>query len=222
MRTSPAFLAAVVLAAASPVLHAQEAPARFKGDIGFTVAPLFKTYIDEPSCCTPPGAWLTWGTGKFRLQADYTHNRRRQLSYPGYYEEHQGHEIVVLRAYRDDFVEHVGSAALYWRLSENARVTPHLLVGLVYINRANRRCVAQGEPLQRIPARTHDPDELLYRVEFVAGEERRCLNEPHPTFNGILPQAGLGFDIPIGSRFFARAQVRAPVLEFRIGAGLRF
>ena len=97
---------------------------------------------------------------------------------------------------------------------------PHLLCGIAYVSRAVGRCVAHGAPLVQLPARPNDPNELLYRVEFAEGVERRSLGKPALRLHGILPQAGLGFNVPIGSRFVARAQVRAPVLEFRIGAGL--
>ena len=224
MRTCFRLIATVLLlVAAPPAVHAQGTSPRFKGDVGVTVAPLFKTYIDERSCCTPIGAWLTWGTGRFRLQTDYAYNRRRYTNHSGYYQEHQGQEIAVLRADLDDHVEHAGSAALYWRLSEGGRVTPHLLFGLAYLNRADRRCVAQGAPLQQMAARPHDPDELLYHVDFAPGEEERCLDEPPAiTWNRWLPQAGLGFDVSIGSRLLVRTQVRAPLLDFRVGAGIRF
>ena len=38
----------------------------------------------------------------------------------------------------------------------------------------------------------------------------------------IFPQVGVGADIPIGSRVFARAQFRLFIAEVRIGVGLRF
>ena len=46
----------------------------------------------------------------FRLQMDYVHNRRRYLTYAGYYEEREGQEIVVQRAYLDTHVEQVANA----------------------------------------------------------------------------------------------------------------
>ncbi len=101
-------------------IHAQEiASTPSWGDVGGSFAPWFKAYLDVESCCNPPGGWVTWGTGKFRLQMDYVHNRRRYLTYSGYYEEREGQEIVVQRAYLDTHVEQVANALVYWRLSEN-------------------------------------------------------------------------------------------------------
>ncbi len=202
-------------------IHAQEtASTPSWGDVGGSFAPWFKAYLDVESCCNPPGGWVTWRTGKFRLQMDYLHNRRRYLTYAGYYEEREGQEIVVQRAYLDTHVEQVVNALVYWRLSENSRASPHLLFGLAYWNLADRPCVAGDEPVVRLPPRPHDPYERLYRVEFTEGEEQRCLDEPPVRFHRIHPQIGVGVDIPIGARFFARAQAR--LLEVRIGLGLRF
>ena len=77
----------------------QESGSPSWGDVGVSVSPLFKTSLDFKSCCNPLGGWVTWGTGMFRLQTDYVHNRRRYRDYTGYYEERQGQEIVVERDY---------------------------------------------------------------------------------------------------------------------------
>ncbi len=118
-------------------------------------------------------------------------------------------------------------ASLDWRLSEHTRVSPHVFFGLLYWNFAARSCVAAGEPVVRLPARPHDPDELLYRVDFAEGEEQRCLDDSPRRSHLILPQVGVGVDIPIGSRVFARAEVRGygklPVPnQVRMGVGVRF
>ena len=190
--------------------------------MGISVSPLFRAHVDVESCCTPLGGWVTWGTGTFRLQMDYVHNRRRYLDYPGYYEERLGQEIAVERAYLDTHVEQAVGAALDWRVWEHAGVSPHVLLGLTYWNYADRPCVARGEPLVRRPARPHDPNELLYRVDFAEGEEQRCLDDSPYRSHLIFPQVGVGADIPIGSRVFARAQFRLFIAEVRIGVGLRF
>ena len=213
---------ALVLVGGSRAVQAQEStPTASWGDVGVSVLPFFKAYLDVESCCTPLGGWVTWGTGKFRLQMDYVHNRRRYLDYPGYYEERQGQEIIVQRAYLDTHVEQIVGAALYWRVSEHSRFSPHVLLGFAYGNFVDRPCVAAGEPVVRRPARPHDPNELLYRVDFADGEEQWCLDEKPPIrFRRIGLQVGVGGDIPIGSRFFARVQAR--LIEVRIGVGLRF
>ena len=204
-------------------VHAQEtASTPSWGDVGGGFAPFFRANLDEASCCNPPGGWVTWGTGRFRLQMDYLHNRRRYLTCAGYYGEREGQETVVQRAYLDTHVEQVASPLVYWRLSENSHASPHFLFGLAYWNFADRLCVAGSDPVVQLPPRPHDPNEWLYRVEFAEGEEQRCLDESPSRFHRIHPQIGVGADIPIGSRFFARAQARAFSAELRIGVGLRF
>ena len=211
--------------AAQSSAPAAEAPDSRSGwrafDAGISLSPLFIAYIDVPPQ-PAAGGWVTWGAGKFRVQIDYVHNRRRYVTYPGYYEEREGQEIVVQRAYLDTHVEQVTGASLYWRLSERAPFSTHLLLGLAYWNLADRRCVARGEPVVRLPPRAHDPNELLFRVEFAEGEERRCADRPAIRFQRITPQVGAGFDVPIGSRVFGRAQLRLFLLEVRIGVGVRF
>ena len=131
-------------------VHAQETASW--GDVGISVSPLFTVYVHRESCCTPPGGWVTWGTKKFRLHVDYVHNRRRDLIYQDFRgEERQGQTITVQRAVVGTHVEQVSAAALYWRLLEHARVSPHLLLGLGYWKFTDRYCVAGGEPVQREP-----------------------------------------------------------------------
>ena len=210
-------LIATVLAgsAGARAVHAQGTTTPSWGDVGISVSPLFTVYVHRESCCTPPGGWVTWGTKKFRLQVDYVHNRRRDLIYQDFRgEERQGQTTLsVQRAVVGTHVEQVSVAALYWRLLEHARVSPHLLLGLGYWKFTDRYCVAGGEPVQREP-------DGRYRVDFAEGEEQRCVdNSPH-RWHRIFPQVGVGMDIQIGSRVFARVQ--AQLLSVRLGVGLRF
>ena len=201
--------------AGARAVHAQGTTTPSWGDVGISVSPLFTVYVHRESCCTPPGGWVTWGTKKFRLQVDYVHNRRRDLIYQDFRgEERQGQTTLsVQRAVVGTHVEQVSVAALYWRLLEHARVSPHLLLGLGYWKFTDRSCVAGGEPVQREP-------DGRYRVDFAEGEEQRCVdNSPH-RWHRIFPQVGVGMDIPIGSRVFARVQ--AQLLSVRLGVGLRF
>ena len=187
-------LIATVLAgsAGARAVHAQGTTTPSWGDVGISVSPLFTVYAYRESCCTPPGGWVTWGTKKFRLQVDYVHNRRRDLIYEDFRgEERQGQTITVQRAVVGNHVEQISVAALYWRLLEHARVSPHLLLGLGYWKFTDRRCVAGGEPVQREP-------DGRYRVDFAEGEEQRCVdNSPHRWYR-VFPQVGVGMDIQIG------------------------
>ena len=212
--------------AGARAVHAQEtAPRPSWGDVGVGVSPLFRVSRYVESCCTPLSGWVTWGTGKFRLHTDYVHNPRRYRYYRDYNEERLGQEIVVERAYLTTDVDQTVGVALDWRWSEHTRVSPYLLLGLSYWNLATGvPCVARGEPVVRRPAPPHDPDELLYRVDFAEGEEQECRSRDQ-IYQYISPQLGLGVDSPIGARVFVRAQARLTLYlatEFRIGVGLHF
>ena len=204
----------------SPAMHAQEAVTPARGGLGVGVSPLFKAFLDVPSCCTPPSGWVTWGTGKYRLQVDFVRNRLQQRGHGGYYEDRHGQEIVVQRASSTTYRDRVVGAALYLRLREMPRVSPHLLLGLAYWHRSQNHCVAWGKPVERLPSRAHDANELLYRVDFAPGEEQRCAASSARSSRAIAPVLGAGVDIPFGRRFFARVQAR--LVEVRVGGGLRF
>ena len=203
----------IALLSARPVAAQNENAPKWKFDAGVSVSPLFKAYLDEPSCCTPLGGWMTVGSGRFRLQVDYARNEREQLSYADYYEEHMGEEIVVERAYLDTNVEQAVGVVGYWRLSKNRRLTPHLLFGLGLWHLADRPCVAEGLPNIGTPQSGQ-----RFRVDFSGG--RPCAGEPFLTRVSIRPQVGAGIDYALNSRIFARVQLR--LLEVRVGAGIRF
>ncbi len=187
---------------------------KWKFDAGVSVSPLFKTYLDEPSCCTPLGGWVTAGSGRFRLQVDYARNERERLGFAEYYEERLGQEIVVERGYQDRSIDQTVGVAAYWRLSGNRRLTPHLLLGMGLWRLADRRCVAEGAP----PVVGTPQPGQRFRVDFAGG--RPCAGKPFDTSFRIWPQVGAGIDYALGSRAFARVQLR--LLELRVGAGIRF
>lgn len=199
---------AALLSAPPAAAQAANAP-KWKFDAGVSVSPLFKAYLDAPSCCNPIGGWATVGQGRFRLQMDYARNERQYLSYPTYYEERGGREVAVEYAYLDEHVEQVAGAALYWRLLRNRRLTPHLLLGLSLAHLADRPCVAETPPEGAGQRR---------RIEF--SRPNPCAGEPFLTSFRIWPQVGAGVDYALNSRFFVRAQVR--LLEARVGFGVRF
>ena len=210
-------LIATVLAciAGARAVHAQAAPPPSWGDVGVHWSPVFWLEDDlDVDYGTPPGVWVTWGTGKFRLQMDYQRSRQQFLLFgQRSFENYQGQDIIVYRATQRTAVNHVGEVGLYWRLLEHARVSPHLLFGLQYWNLGVRRCVATGDPVQR------EPDER-YRVDFAEGEEQRCGDDP--LMRRHLPHAvlGGGVDLVLGSRVFVRVQ--AQFFQVRLGVGLRF
>lgn len=203
---------AALLSAPPAAAQAANAP-KWKFDAGVSVSPLFKAYLDAPSCCNPIGGWATVGQGRFRLQMDYARNERQSLSYPAYYEEREGREIAVERAYLDEHVEQAAGVALYWRLLRNRRLTPHLLLGMSLARLADRPCVAEGLPGGGLP----ESGQRL-RVEF--SQPNPCAGEPFLTRFRIWPQVGAGVDYAPASRFFVRAQIR--LLEARVGLGVRF
>ena len=61
-------------------VHAQAAPPPSWGDVGVHWSPLFWLENLDVDYGTPPGVWVTWGTGKFRLQMDYQRSRQQCTS----------------------------------------------------------------------------------------------------------------------------------------------
>ena len=145
--------------------------------MGVHWSPLFWLEDVDLDYGTPPGVWVTWGTGTFRLQVDYQRSRQQYSIYSGVrmIETYQGQQDTpVYRALQRTAVNHVGEALVYWRVLDHARVSPHLLVGFQYLNIGERRCFATGEPVPR------EPDG--YHVDFAPGEEttvrRRSADAP--------------------------------------------
>ena len=136
--------------AGAHAVHAQEtAPTPSWGDVGVNWSPVFWLEDLDVDYGTPPGVWVTWGTGKFRLQMDYQRSRQQYVLFgQRSFENYQGQDIIVYRATQRTAVNHVGEVGLYWRLLEHSRVSPHLLFGLQYLNLGKRFCVATGEPVQ--------------------------------------------------------------------------
>ena len=208
-------LIATVLAciAGARVVHAQAAPPPSWGDVGVSWSPVVRLeYLDRPYG-RPPGVWVTWGAGKFRLQMEYVRSRLRSDNAERKIENHQGQEIPVYRAARSTNVYQVGAVAVHWRFMRDWPVSPHVLFGLQYLNIAHRPCVAPGDPVQREP-------NGRYRVDFAEGEEQRCVDDPVISRHRVFPVIGGGIDIPLGTRVFARAQVQ--IFQVRLGVGVRF
>lgn len=125
--------------------------------------------------------------------------------------KHRGQEIVVQRAYLDTHVEQVVGVSAYWRLSKNRRLTPYLLFGMGLWHLADRPCVAEGSPVVG-----KSPPGQRFRVDFAG--ERPCAGKPFVANFRISPQVGVGLDASLGSRMFARVQLR--LIEVRVGAGI--
>ena len=176
--------------------------------------PLFWLEDVDVDYGTPPGVWVTWGTGTFRLQVDYQRSRQQFLLFgQRSFETYQGQQdTLVYRATQRTAVNHVGETLVYWRVLDHARVLPHLLFGFQYLNIGERRCVATGEPVPR------EPDG--YHVDFAPGEEQRCGDDPLMRRHLRRVVVAGGVDIALGSRVFARVQ--AQVFQVRVGVGLRF
>ena len=207
--------ALAITGGARPVLHAQETAAPSWGDVGVHWSPLFWLENLDLDYGTPPGVWVTWGTGTFRLQVDYQRSRQQYSIYSGVrmIETYQGQQDTpVYRALQRTAVNHVGEALVYWRVLDHARVSPHLLVGFQYLNIGERRCFATGEPVPR------EPDG--YHVDFAPGEEQRCGNDPLMRRHLRRWVIAGGIDLALGSRVFARLQ--AQFFQIRLGVGLRF
>ena len=203
----------IALLSARPVAAQNENAPKWKFDAGVSVSPLFKAYLDEPSCCTPLGGWMTVGSGRFRLQVDYARNEREQLSYADYYEEHMGEEIVVERA-----------LPRYQRGAGRGRGGVLALVQKPTVDPASAfwpgAMASGGPPLRRRGIAEHRDAAVRqrFRVDFSGG--RPCAGEPFLTRVNIRPQVGAGIDYALNSRIFARVQLR--LLEVRVGAGIRF
>ena len=221
-----ALTATLVGALGSPATHAQtrESTPSSRGDAGVTISPAFRHDIDSPSVCCPGGGWVRFGTGTFRLHVDYLHSRRRRNSLGGYPITHEGREASVQRVGLSIAVQQESNLLISWRASHGPRYSLHVLFGLMYRHFANRYCVAFDGPLVRLQPTPWpwEPDDVVFRAELTADERRQCEAQQPRTDHVIWPQAGVGLDVPIGRRFFARAEWRLVLSDFRIGAGIRF
>lgn len=203
--------------------QAQEAPS-WRGNVGVTVSPAFRQYFDVPPQCCPVGGWVAVGSGAFRLQADYLRGRRRSTGYGGYPFTHEGREASVQRVSLTTEVQHESNLLVSWRALDRPAYSLHLLLGAIYRHMANRFCVAFDGPLVRLSPTPYPwaPDDIVFRADLTADEKRRCEAERPRTNQVVWPQAGIALDVPIGDRFFARAEGRLVLFDFRIGAGIRF
>lgn len=203
--------------------QAQEAPLS-RGNVGVTVSPAFRQYLDVPPQCCPVGGWVTVGSGAFRLQADYLRSRRRSTGSGGYPFTHEGREASVQRVSLTTEVQHETNLLLSWRALDRPAYSLHLLFGAFYRHMANRFCVAFDGPLVRLSPAPYPwgPDDIVFRADLTADEKRRCEAERPRTSQVVRLQAGIALDVPIRGRFFARAEGRLVLLDFRIGAGIRF
>ena len=203
--------------------QAQEAPL-WRGNVGVTVSPAFRQYLDVPAHCCPVGGWVEVGSGAFRLQADYLRSRRRSTGFGGYPIMHEGREASVERVSLTTEVHHESNLLVSWRALDRPAYSLHLLFGAFYRHMANRFCVAFEGPLVRMSPAPYPwaPDDIVFRAELTAEEKRRCEAERPRTSQVVWVQAGIALDVPIGDRFFARAEGRLVLFDFRIGAGIRF
>ena len=204
--------------------RAQEATPPWRGNAGVTLSPAFRQYLDVPPHCCPVGGWVAVGSGAFRLQADYLRSRRRTTGYGGYPFTHEGREASVQRVSLTTEVQHESNLLVSWRALDRPAYSLHLLFGAFYRHMANRRCVAFDGPLVRLTPAPYPwaPDDIVFRADLTADEKRRCEAERPRTNQVVWPQAGMALDVPIGDRFFARAEGRLVLFDFRIGAGIRF
>ena len=215
---------AVLLGPGAAGARAQESTPPSRGAAGVTLSPAFRQYFDVPPHCCPVGGWVAFGSGTFRLQADYLRSHRRSTGYGGYAITHEGREASVQRVSLTTEIQHESNVLVSWRALDRPAYSLHLLFGAIYRHRANRRCVAVDGPLVRLSPAPHpwDPDDIVFRADLTADEKRRCEAERPITDQIAFPQAGLALDMPIGHRFFVRGEGRLLLLDFRIGAGIRF
>jgi hypothetical protein len=203
--------------------QAQEAPS-WRGNVGVTVSPAFRQYFDVPPQCCPVGGWVTIGSGAFRLQVDHVRSHRRSTGSGGYPFTYEGREASVQRVSLTTEVQHESNLLVSWRALDKPAYSLHLLFGAFYRHMANRFCVAFDGPLVRLSPAPHPwaPDDIVFRADLTADEKRRCEAERPRTSQVVRLQAGMALDVPIGDRFFARAEGRLVLLDFRVGAGIRF
>ena len=188
--------------------------ALFKFDAGVTFSPYFHyDFWDDLPCCSPRdgwyGGWFTLGSGRFRLQVDYARGRAQESSYVRGFELLGESEAQIDRETRDEYdFQEIGASA-YWRFSKSPRWTPHLLLGVGTWQSSVQSCVAQGVPSGGA-------------TRVALGDGASCSGGSSESDTGVFPLVGAGVDITIKGRFFGRMQFRAPLMEVRVGAGLRF
>lgn len=182
-------------------------------DVGAAVAPWFLAYVDEEAT-HPPSVWVTIPAGRLTIQLDYLRSVRGEplwyLEYPqtdgslGYEEARTSHHV-----------EQVFSAAVKWPVRRLGR-GGYLLLGGAWQYYTDRWCTAFN---------VGDRSERGARLDFPPGFE--CSSTPADVVHQMFaPLYGVGWDLPLGSRFFGSVQYRArwvPYLgELRVGVGYRF
>ena len=215
---------AVLLGPGAAGARAQETTPPSRGNAGVTLSPAFRQYADVPPHCCPVAGWVAFGSGTLRVQADYLRSHRRSTGWGGYPVTHEGREASVQRVSLTAEIQHESNVLVSWRALDRPAYSLHLLFGAIYRHMANRFCVAFDGPLVRLSPAPYpwEPDDIVFRADLTADEKRRCEAERPRTRQVVSPQAGVALDVPIGSRFFVRGEARLLLLDFRIGAGIRF
>lgn len=167
--------------------------------------------LNDPSWFSgiPWGGWFTVGSGRVRVSADYWSHREGG--------EYSHTSRVNGRVFGNQYTMSMGLRYLQGALSvhfrSDRRLTPHLLVGGGYHGITIEDCVLSNAPLRRTSC-----DGGVARTPIL--------------------MAGVGMDLALGSRFFARTQFRGfyPVGgnaeffrrvqtsrgQFLVGGGVRF
>ena len=160
---------------------------------------------------------VTVPVGRFRLQIDHLLNvRGAPLWYAGYgHTDDLGRHVRYQVARTSHHVEQLFSAAVKWPLRSLGR-GGYLLLGGAWQYYTDRWCTAIN---------VGDRPEFGARLDFPSGF--KCSSTPvDVSHHGLFPLYGVGWDLPLGSRFFGIVQYRArwlPYLgELRVGAGFRF
>ena len=208
---------AVLLGPGAAGARAQEATPPSRGTAGITLSPAFRQYADVPPHCCPVGGWVAFGSGTFRLQADYLRSHRRSTGWGGYSVTHEGREASVQRVSLTAEIQHETNVLVSWRALDRPAYSLHVLFGASYRYMANRYCVAFDGPLVRLSPAPYpwEPDDLVFRADLTADEKRRCEAQRPITSQIVLPQAGLALDMPIANRLFVRGEARLLTPRFQ-------
>lgn len=221
--------------AAVAVLGPHAADAQTRGDAGVTFSPAYLQYLDvDPECC-PVAGWITLGSGRFRLHADYLRSHRHDEGHGNYpWGETctpagackditaEGRRASVQRADLTLETGHETNVLVSWRAVDRPSYRLHILFGGYFRHFVKGFCRAFDGPVVRIPTPSDwPPDYVVFRAELTAEERRQCADDAY-TSRLAWPQAAVAVDFPIGSRYFLRADARLLLFRVGIGAGIRF
>ena len=145
-------------------------------DVGIGVALSHHQWLDVPSLCCPPLAWVTFGEGRWRLQVDYLRSYGEGDGHGNHpLDPVDGRRASLQRADLRVDTQHHASVLASWRALEGPRYGLSVLFGAVFVHVRQADCFASAGPVVRIPTPDDWPAEhVVYRRELTPEERSPC------------------------------------------------